>query len=281
MKMATLKMNFLSKALGMQTNITVILPSYSFADVMGNEKREVWVPGMKFQTLWLLHGFSGDDSDYVNFTNIVRYADQNKLAVVMPPAFNASYTDEPQGAKYFSFVVDELPEMCRALFPLSDKREDNIVAGLSMGGGGAMKVGIMRPEQYGTVMCMSGASLDMREAAPTTSIVQNNGDPKSYSRGAASRSDDSLEGPNDVFYHAKKNVEDGKLLPKFYMTCGDKDFALTGVKKATEFLKENGYDVFYEEVPGYGHEWDFWDLTLRKALNDWFPLKRSAIYPEK
>lgn len=278
--MATLKMNFLSKALGMQTNISVILPSYSFADVMGNEKREVWVPGMKFQTLWLLHGFSGDDSDYINFTNIVRYADQNKLAVVMPPAFNAGYTDEPNGAKYFSFVVDELPEMCRALFPLSDKREDNIVAGLSMGGGGAMKVGIMRPEQYGTVMCMSGASRDMRAEATTPAVMTSNDDPKSYSRGTRP-ADNTLEGPNDVFFHAKKNVSDGKPLPKFFMTCGDKDFALTGVKNATEFLREAGYDVFYEEVPGYGHEWDFWDLTLRKALNEWFPLKRSAIYPEK
>jgi len=36
-----------------------------------------------------------------------------------------------------------------------------------------------------------------------------------------------------------------------------------------------------ELVPGYGHEWDFWDLTLRKALREWLPLRRSVIYPDE
>lgn len=116
LNMAVIKMNFLSKTLGMQTNVTVCLPSFSFADIMQG-RDEVYVPGMKYQVLWLLHGGSGDDSDYVNFSNIVRYADDHKLAVVMPCDYNMSYTDHPQGAKYFSYVVDELPQLCRAFFP--------------------------------------------------------------------------------------------------------------------------------------------------------------------
>lgn len=78
--MAVIKMNFLSQALGMQTNITICLPTYSFADAVA-DRREVYVPGMKYQVLWLLHGGSGDDSDYLNFSNIARYADENKIAV--------------------------------------------------------------------------------------------------------------------------------------------------------------------------------------------------------
>ena len=81
--MALIHLNFLSKALGMQTNITVCLPSYSFEDSMKGIE-ESYVPGMKYQTLYLLHGGTGDNSDYVHFTNIVRYADKHKLAVIMP-----------------------------------------------------------------------------------------------------------------------------------------------------------------------------------------------------
>jgi len=155
--MAVIKMNFLSKELGMQTNVTICLPSYSFADRMqGKEDTDIYVPGMKYQVLWLLHGGSGDDSDYVNFTNIVRYADDNKLAVVMPAGYNSSYTDDPEGSKYFSYVVKELPQMCQALFPFSDKREDNFVAGLSMGAGGTFKCAVTYPEKYSAALCMSG-----------------------------------------------------------------------------------------------------------------------------
>ena len=52
------------------------------------------------------------------------------------------------------------------------------------------------------------------------------------------------------------------------------------MQKTNAYLKSLGYDTLYEEVPGYGHEWDFWDLTLRKAIKEWLPIKHEAIYPE-
>ena len=69
--MALIKMNFLSQVLGMQTNITVALPSFSFADIVQGAQ-SYYVPGMKFQVLYLLHGGSGDDSDWVNFSSVLR-----------------------------------------------------------------------------------------------------------------------------------------------------------------------------------------------------------------
>ena len=116
--MAVIKMNFLSQALGMQTNVTICLPTFSFADIM-NGREDVYVPGMKYQVLWLLHGGSGDDSDYVNFSNITRYADDNKLAVVMPADYNAAYDDQER-AKYRTFVAEELPVILTRHLPLPD-----------------------------------------------------------------------------------------------------------------------------------------------------------------
>lgn len=155
--MSVLKINFLSKALRMNTNITVILPAIAFDyKIAGFE--DAYIPGMKYQVMHLLHGGSGDDSDFVNFTNIVRYADDNKIAVVMPSVNNSCYTDYEDGTKYFTYVAEELPRMCKTLFPISDKREDTFVAGLSMGSHGAMKIAMNYPEQYAAVLLMSGAS---------------------------------------------------------------------------------------------------------------------------
>ena len=255
--MAVIKMNFLSKALRMQTNVTICLPSFSFADMM-NRGEDVYVPGMKYQVLWLLHGGSGDDSDYVNFSNIVRYADVNKIAVVMPADFNASYDDVPGGAAYRTYVAEELPQMCAAIFPFSTKREDNFIAGLSMGGGGTGKISINYPENYAAALIMSsGGGMQPPRAGMTP------------------RTD-----PAELRAKAKENIAQGKQVPKYFVTCGMKDGALAGAQYARDFLTEAGYDVFYEEVPGYAHEWDFWDLTLRKALNEWLPLRHSAIYPD-
>ena len=136
--MTVLEFNFLSKYLGYQTNVTICLPRPHEDD-----GADFYRPGMQFQTLYLLHGYSGDATDYRDFTGIVRYADDARIAVVMPSAYNGFYTDNPKGPRYWRFVSEELPQVCQSLFPLSTKREDNFVAGLSMGGHGAMKMGII------------------------------------------------------------------------------------------------------------------------------------------
>ena len=262
--MAVIKINFLSQALGMQTNVTICLPSFSFKDVM--EKREnVYVPGMKYQVLWLLHGGSGDDSDYVNFSNITRYADDNKLAVVMPCDYNMYYADYEDGGKYMSFVAEELPKMLQAIFPFSDKREDNFIGGLSMGSVGCQKIAVNYPEKYCACLGMSAGGF-----APFAKGAKGGGS-------AIHREGAHIEESMEI---VKKNVEEGKPLPKFFMTWGDQDFTRVGHKASCDYLRGLGYDVYEEEVPGYGHEWDFWDLTLRKAIKEWLPIRHSVIYPE-
>ncbi len=260
--MAVIKMNFLSQCLGMQTNVTICLPSFSFADIMSGRK-DVYVPGMKYQVLWLLHGGSGDDSDYLHFSNITRYADDNKIAVVMPADYNMGYADNEHG-KFMTFVAEELPKMCQAIFPFSDKREDNFIGGLSMGSAGCQKIALKYPEKYAAVLGMSGGSVSKVEA--------NNGRKRSEKENAVTDANVAA---------AKENIAKGVPVPKFFMSWGDKDFVRDNHKDTCKILKEIGYDVFEEEVPGYGHEWDFWDLTLRKALNEWLPIRHSVIYPDE
>lgn len=279
--MALIKMNFLSQVLGMQTNITVALPSFSFADIVQGAQ-SYYVPGMKFQVLYLLHGGSGDDSDWVNFSSVLRYADDNKLAIIMAPAFNSSYVDMVHGGRYFTFFTEELPQVCQAFFPISDKREDTFIAGLSMGGNGAMRLALKRPDLYSQALCMSGAAFDVQE------LKRRAAQPPFNTAGRIAMPDmedtygdlNAFEGSGeDMFFVAKRNLAQGKPMPKFYFACGGDDFALTTVRKAHEHLKSLGYDTQLEEIPGYGHEWDFWDLYIRKAIGELFPLIRKPILP--
>jgi acetyl esterase/lipase len=85
---------------------------------------------------------------------------------------------------------------------------------------------------------------------------------------------------NDVYAIAKRNVEEGKKLPKLFFRVGDCDHALYRALRAEEDLRNWGYETKIEVVPGMGHEWDLWDETLRLAIREWLPLKRQVIYPE-
>jgi putative tributyrin esterase len=269
----------------MQTNITVCLPSFSFRDVMNNNQ-DFYVRGMKFQTLYLLHGGAGDDSDYVNFTNIVRYADENRIAVVMPCDYNYFYTDDPKGPRYWKYVSEELMEVCQALFPLSDKSEDNFVAGLSMGGGGAMKMGLVNCERFAAVLCMSGTSINPDKikafSGPRARQDQENSDtmPRIHIDAIFGDLSHYKGSIHDMYQRARLNVEEGKELPKFFLTVGDQDFFREHVEDACQYLTSLGYDTHFELVPGYAHEWSFWDFTLKKALDHWLPIRRDIIYPE-
>jgi putative tributyrin esterase len=281
--MAVLRANFLSKYLGMQTNVTICLPSFGHADLARGDA-DFYRPGMKYQTLYLLHGGSGDDADYLHFTNITRYADEHRIAVVMPSDYNAFYTDNPHGPRYWRYIADELPQVCQCLFPLSDRPEDNFVAGLSMGGHGAMKMGIMKPESFAAVLMMSGASIGpdkIREFSTRFHARSGDSDimPRANMEALYGDLDHFKGSVNDVWHYARLNIENKRKLPKFFITVGDQDPTRDTVIDAYHYLHELGYDTVFELVPGYAHEWDFWDMTLRKALRDWLPIRHGVIYP--
>ena len=107
--------------------------------------------------LYLLHGTYGDYSDWCHLTSIEKYAQNHKIMVVMPSVANSFYQDMVIGPKYLTFLTEELPQYIQMLFPASGRREDNFVAGLSMGGYGAWHVALAKPEQYAAAASLSGA----------------------------------------------------------------------------------------------------------------------------
>ena len=132
--MSILRADFYSEQLTMNTSAIIMLPDD--------------IPNSRARVLYLLHGLSDNCTGWMRLTGIERYARERKMAVVMPEVQRSFYTDMAYGVNYFSYVAKELPQKMRKMFGFSAKREKNMIAGLSMGGYGALKCALTYPEQY-------------------------------------------------------------------------------------------------------------------------------------
>lgn len=254
--MALLHVNIFSRVLGMATQMDVILPVTEECD--------------PYPTLYLLHGMSDDHTIWQRMTSIERYAGEYKLAVVMPTTHLGWYTDMRHGLRYFTFLTEELPKICRNLFPrMSAVREENFVAGLSMGGYGAFKLCLGRPDIFGAAASLSGA-LDIRYL---NTWLDTQNDDNSLWLNIFGDLDKIKGNENDLFYLAEKVKDSVKLPPKLYIWCGTEDFLYEGNVNMKNHLTEIGYDYTYEESEG-DHQWKYWDEKIKTVLQ-WLPLKKQ------
>jgi len=273
--MAVMRLNFISKELGMATNVTAILPSFDQNFDVGRSVSEIYEPDRKFPVLWLLHGGSGDDADYLNWTNIARYAVEYNCAVICPCDYNAAYSDFPRGGKYYRYITVELREFIFSRFPrLSDRREDNFIGGLSMGSGGAMKIAMDRCEDYSYALIMSGGIPPKGGRMPSghSSFRQ-----KIIAAGWPMPKQPADVVRTDMEPIARANIEQGKKVPTFILCCGESDnIAYVSHMNARKVLPEMGYKTINFSLPGYNHEWDFWEICFRHAFSEWLPTPQKT-----
>ena len=156
--MATAQMNFLSMKLGMQTNVSVFLPSYiPSPQKAGTPFEELYPVGERFPTLWLLGTETGDDGEWLRESAVLRLARKYGCAVVFPCGFEKLYSDDPRGQKFTGYVTEELYAVCTGTFPLSRRREDNIIGGAGLGAYAALKCALTAPERFGSAVMLGGA----------------------------------------------------------------------------------------------------------------------------
>ncbi|MHA0857146.1 alpha/beta hydrolase [Paenibacillus sp. CMAA1364] len=259
--MALIQCNFYSEVLGLSTSMTVILPQQTKTQIGMNST----TLGGKHPTLYLLHGMSDDDSTWVRRTSIERYVSELGLAVIMPRVDLSFYTDMVHGNRYWTFLNEELPEIARSFFPLSAEREDNFVAGLSMGGYGAMKLALRRPDQYAAAASLSGA-LDLNNLK----LQQNH--PTIYNQ--IFGNDSICETDNDLLWLLQQYERSEGTKPLLYQCCGTEDFLYEDNQTFRRACALTNLDLTYEEEPGT-HEWRYWDAKIQSVLN-WLPLRTKS-----
>lgn len=262
--MALMHVDFFSNALGMCTQMDVILPQQTRGQI-GMEGKA----GDRFPTLFLLHGMSDDHTIWQRRTSIERYVADLNLAVVMPTTHLAWYSDTQYGYRYWEYISHELPEICRSFFRgMSDRREDTFAAGLSMGGYGAFKLGLRASDTFSAAASLSGG-LDIVDTISAERHVGNQplwrgifGDPASVPGS-----------DNDLFALSEKLKASGKPLPKLFMWCGTEDFLYQQNLKMRDHLNGLGYDLTYRETPG-NHQWCYWDREIQNVLK-WLPIQEN------
>ncbi len=268
--MATFQMNYLSMKIGMQTNFTVILPGDSTLKFKTADSFSGLYPrNRKYKTLWLLHSEEGDDSEILRYSGILRYAEKLGFAVVMPCCSNWMYSDEPSGQKFFELFTQEQRIICHNYFPLSDKREDNFIGGVSLGAYGALKAALTYPGYYSAALIIDGA---FGKNLKSTYLERIRTETASLGLVPPSIQDEAPPEKAELYDIAVKMAADRNALPEIYWAWGSENTA-TGVfsRSGAEALKELGYIVKTKEYKGCGRGWDSWDPALCDAVCEWLP----------
>lgn len=245
--MAKMTCNFISYTLRRAVDITVIIPSVTIPESLTN-KETLTHKHEPFPVLYLLHGYGNNHATWTGYSNVELFAEERQIAVVMLSAENKFYANHKNDDNYYKFVSEELPEFVENTFPVSRRKEDTFIAGLSMGGFGALYHGLSHPERFAAIGSFSGAvnRQDNEGITPELLLLRN----------------------------IKENVE----LPKIYIAIGNDDFLLDVNKQFVDLLIENKVDHYSEFIDGYTHEWRFWDMEVERFL-DW--IKRSDAYADK
>ena len=265
--MSLLQYRFESQYLSGATTFSVLLPNKP----LGMSPAAYYRSGKKFKVLWLLHGTAGDDLDWLRRTNIELYTEGLELAVVMPSALNSIYSnwnDFMLGYRMFDYLTEELMPLVYGWLPVSDRREDNFIAGLSMGGRGTVKYAVNHPEKFAAAAVLSAVPMDFEQMRPGHPCIMLDLDD------ARVKTSILNAGGLDAFKNSYENVwrlldeQAGKgTLPRLLFACGENDAMLIGpFREFQKHAAEIGLDASFFLAPGYRHEWPFWDLGIREAL---------------
>lgn len=242
--MAWLTINFESESLHMPVMLDVLIPQGHGG----------------YRQLYLLHGAGGDHTSWVTKSRVADYAEGKNVAVIMPSGNNKCYVNNRYGKDYFTFLTEELPRKCETWFSLSEKRQDRYIAGMSMGGYGAVHAALKRPDLYAAAFSYSGL-LDISERFEKPQgldLYPVFGKKEEFS----TAEDDLYWIIHNLAKEKKENVDN---IPKIFITCGLQDKRIGMSREFYRAMKENGFTVSYAEEEG-DHNWDYWDGCIRNTL---------------
>ena len=258
--MAYFRIEYYSPALRRQTSFEMIIPNDVRTDFPRPENPYEKRP---MKTLFLLHGYTGKAGNWVPEYLTEKY----NFAIVMPTAENSFYLNgEATGRAYETMVAKELVSYVRKTFGLAKKPEDTYIAGMSMGGFGALHTGLAHPRVFGKIGALSSA-LIVHEIAQMKPGQDNGMANYEYYRMCFGDLATALKRRCNPEVLALRLKKAGKKIPEIYMCCGTEDFLLEKNREFHRFLEDEGIEHIYREGPGQ-HDMAFWGEHIVKIV-DW------------
>lgn len=252
--MAYLTCSFYSKALGFRTRMEAFLPQ-------PKRESENWTVGghdIKFPVLYLLHGYTSDENEWTRMSTLGRYIEDYPVVVVIPSLQRTTYVDISKTHRYWTYLAEEIPALAQSFFPISNRREDTFVAGISGGGYGAFKLGLSFPDRFSAAASLAGA-LDFARAMDQEPELEND---RRFNFGDQAK----LEGgPHDLFYLARQMAASSGPKTRLFAWTGTEDFVYEGNRAFKQLAESLGLDFTYEESLG-DHDWVYFDPMIPKML---------------
>lgn len=249
--MALMRINFFSKALGKHHHFNLILPEQ-------NEHYDINAAPPLLPSVMILHGLSSDNNSYMRFTNAERYANEHNLAAILPDGDHSFYANMLYGHSYKDHIL-EVWRYAHQVFPLSKQREDNFLAGHSMGGFGVIKTAFENPGLFGKACFMSSAT-DIER-------LLNYDWPDFKIHGIIGNVNTTSGTSLDIKQIVERGIDlagvDG--LPDLYMMCGTEDFIYDDNVEFKAYLESKDISFKYEEGPGE-HDYAYWDQGILRAM---------------
>ncbi len=247
---------FRSELVGRKLPYRVVLP-VGYDDPVTQTRR--------YPVVYLLHGLFGHYTDWTERTKLSQYASSYGMIVVTPEGENGWYTDSltVPSEKFESYIVKELIPDVQRRFRTVESREGRAIAGLSMGGYGALKFGVKYPDMFAFAGSMSGA----HDAASSTEAQLRGFESIWRTLGPVFGPDNSqVRAANDLPKLLREmSAEQIAALPFLYIDCGTEDHLYSTNRAFVELLVTKKIPHEYRQRPG-GHTWTYWDTQVREIL---------------
>jgi putative tributyrin esterase len=260
--LAILTCEYFSAARKSFQSFNVILPFESLPAIKGKTE---YSPG-PYKTIYLLHGYSGSRNDWLRNSDVEIWAKKYDYAIIMPDGANYFYIDnEDTGERFGAYVGEELIQVTRLMFPLSQIKKDTVLAGLSMGGFGALLNGLRYANTFGAIVALSPA-LITDEVADMKPGFNNHIAPYGYYRHTFGDPSNLLGGDKDPKYLSKQCRRRG-IMPRLFLACGTEDFLFQRSDDFQAYLNAIKYPHVWWKQEG-SHDFNFWNMAMPAAL-DW------------
>lgn len=253
--------NFFSNVLKSHVEVEVLLPNLPDNDALSAGYDQLYPGGRRHGVLYLLHGALEDATSWLRHTRIEDYAEAHQVAVVMPSGQNGFYVNALFGMNYYDFITEELPRFAEYTFPISSAPADRLIAGASMGGYGAARCALGRPDAYAAFGVFSGA-VDPGALEPR--MVEMGFDFFRYDLlfGGAEK----VEGSGNDLFLLASSLKHAPQRPDAYIYCGSGDTNNHDMNlRLCHTLQQSGFHACFSDGPGL-HDWAYWDTCVNDFL---------------
>ena len=227
-----------------------------------------------YPVLYLLHGYTDDETGWVQFGESNYIADRAiasgeapPMIIVTPDAGVSWYVNSYDGKeKWEDFFINEFIPNVEKGFRIRSKKEFRAVAGLSMGGHGSLVMALKHPDMFAACAPLSAAVWTDEEilAFPDERWDDVVGLPLGKGLQGEARLSEHYKNNSALALIENGNVEDFKKV-KYYIDCGDDDFLIKGNMALHALMI--GKEIPHEfRVRDGAHNWDYWRSVLPEVL---------------